>query len=145
MLTTNDYFKLTREERDKLKKELPCILEAILLESLLRPLAEKASPGPWYRSHGCITASMGKTPDGKPDQKPYWQRFLFNVERNDNLVGTEADARWVAAANPYSITKLLDVVISLREELERKNKKIKDLLEQQQFTNDVAMERDLLD
>ena len=115
-MTYDDFQDLPLAERQALIKEDCLAYDAMVAEHILRPLATQASPGPWYRNHGCVTASMKVGPDGKPDGKPYYERFLFNVERERGYYGTEADARWICAANPRTITKLLDLVQALKAE-----------------------------
>jgi hypothetical protein len=98
------YDDFTQEERHAMSKEDRTKLLALIAEKNLRGLVEAATPGPWYRSHGCISA---------PGLK-----FLFDVERcaSKGLHGTEADARFISASNPKKVGELLDLICALLEE-----------------------------
>ena len=130
-MTLEQFIAASPEERRAFHDRSSAAYDAYSVATNLRPLAAQASPGPWFRSHGCVTASHPKDSQGKLIQKPIWDRFLFSVEREKNMHGTEADARWICAADPYRVGKLLDateaLVIeneNLRAEIDQKNKKV---------------------
>lgn len=123
MKTYDDY---TQEERSAMAREDRAKLKALQAEKIMRGLVDAATPGPWYRTHGCISA-MG-------------MKFLFDVERNGakGLHGTEADARYIAASNPKKTGELLDLITLLLKQREAAREALEQIAAERQFL-DVAV------
>lgn len=118
-MTYDEYNLLSDEERKSFRDKNPLVYKAMILEWVLRPLAAQATPGPWYMSHGCVVGENKSKIDGTKENKPYYERFLFNVEPQKGYTGTMADARFICAANPDRITGLLDLIKNLIDENDR--------------------------
>jgi hypothetical protein len=88
----------------------------------LRKLAEKATPGPWFRSIGRVDdfdiMTYAIRPNGeREDLEQYEDAFAQTFTTNDD---GEANGAYIAAIDPSTLLQLLD-------ELEKLRKQIKEL------------------
>jgi hypothetical protein len=88
----------------------------------LKKLAEKATPGPWFRSGGRVddydimTYSIGPVGD-RENLEQYEDGFAYTYTTNDD---GEANGAYIAAIDP-------DTLIGLLDELEKLRKQVKEL------------------
>lgn len=85
----------------------------------LRKLAEKATPGPWFRSVGraddfdIMTYAIGPVGD-REDLEQYEDGFAYTITTNDD---GEANGAYIAAIDPSTLLQLLDEVEKLRKQV----------------------------
>jgi hypothetical protein len=92
----------------------------------LRALAQAATPGPWH------APGMGEIHAGNHDEIA---QILYHGDDEDGFCGTEADADFIAAANPATVIDLLDQLVTaaqhqddLRTQLQRAHAQVRGLL-----------------
>lgn len=73
----------------------------------LKALAKAATPGEWHHSNW----GDGDIEIGATSNERSWQPILFKATSH----GTEADAAFVAAANPQTVLALIAIVEEARE------------------------------
>jgi hypothetical protein len=88
----------------------------------LKKLAEKATPGPWFRGKGIcgdfdiMTYDIGPIGD-RENLEQYEDAFAYTITTNED---GEANGAYIAAIDPTTLLQLLD-------ELEKLRKQVKEL------------------
>ena len=93
----------------------------------LRRLAQAATPGGWYVKRGNYIYGCKEVTDGEEE----WHPVIACTDDDEVNVNFEANAAFIAAANPAAVSELLDRLESAEKERDELRAKIK-AMEQQE-------------
>ena len=80
----------------------------------LRKLAQAATPGCWYVERGNYVYGCKEVTDGEEE----WHPVIACTDDDEVNVSFEANASFIAAANPATINELLDRLEAAEKEIE---------------------------